>query len=408
MSSITVAFDERRGRGQAIPVPVEIFNEQLTRVAEEVIGPGRRKRIDVAEPGLYHVRAELPTGESVSTTVNVEGADSDALAMLTAGEGSPRGISAWAYTPPRSRRVEREVRGWSGDWMRRSSFAFPKWFGMRSGRVLGEAAEIFRIAPGDPHWELSPADVPLEWEASVRGDDPRRIGELRMNYVDEEAALCLRVELRSTGSAPEGRCVMVPGSRGGRVLFFHDEGAGPGTVRTLVSGAAPEAEALMAYLENGAIGAARRVGDAVVRQADESSRGRRTDPFGACIAGYFLLRAGRLERQAWMKNLADWFPDIPDGAVIYAVSLLRDPDATGRRAHAARDYLLEAVRRGVPIYTVGLRLLFDSLQYLAREEDDREVASALARVRFIAAYTDWDAQTTTFSIPALQEGGFRF
>ncbi len=58
-----------------------------------------------------------------------------------------------------------------------------------------------------------------------------------------------------------------------------------------------------------------------------------------------------------------------------------------------------AVERGIPTYTIGLRLLFDALRGLTQQRNDDEVAAALARVRQIAAYADWTSQTTTFSFP---------
>jgi hypothetical protein len=402
MSRITVAFDERSSHAWSTPVPVEIFDERLARVADEVVYLGHRASIDVGEPGLYHVRAELPSGENVSTTVRVAEGEQDALATLVAGEASPRKTLAWAY-------ARQSVRRASG----RPSEERP---GKRSREVLdvfrGVATVfppavyldgLFRIQPRQDAWLFVHYDWPLHRDDSVADDDARLITQVKIPSADNgEDTFPLYARITVLAGPPTIRIIALPTTHSPALLFVHEEGGdtlAESTVRALVTGARPEAEALMAYLEHGSIGAARRIGPVVTEGAVELLKQKRMDPFGACIAGYFLLRAGKLERQQWMKNLADWFAEIPDGAVIYAVSLLRGEDGEERQEEA-REYLLKAAERGIPVYTAGLRLLFDCLQFLARErQDDGEVESALARIRFIAAYTDWDAQTTTFFIP---------
>jgi hypothetical protein len=260
---------------------------------------------------------------------------------------------------------------------------------------------IFHIVPKATGWRFVRFTNRREWDTSVSESDPRLIAELRL-FTAGKTPVFIRMHPVGRRKRQEVTFVSVPTSYNPRVLFLRD--AGTGAIRTLVTGARPQGEALLAYLESGAVGAARRVGPSIVEDAAEALRKKRDDPFGASIAGYFLLSAKKLGRQDWMKNLADWFPTLADGAVIYAVSLLREEGAE-RRADA-REYLLEAVRRGLPTYTIGLRFLFDSLQYLARDETDEPVAAALARVRFVAAYADWDAQTTTLSIPINAENSF--
>lgn len=199
----------------------------------------------------------------------------------------------------------------------------------------------------------------------------------------------------------------LPPSRIAEVLLVRAD-ADPRTdahVRALVDVDRPAVETLLAYLDNGAIEAARRVAPDVVTDAVQILETKRDDPLGVVVAGYFLLLAGRLERQSWFRNLADWFPAFPDAAVVYGASLLKGHDAPERRADA-RSYLLAAVERGIPAYTVGLRLLFDGLRRLAAKADDNAdtvLKDAPAKVRFVAAYADWEARTTSFAMPPLDK-----
>ena len=63
----------------------------------------------------------------------------------------------------------------------------------------------------------------------------------------------------------------------------------------------------------------------------------------------------------WPKNLANWFPFLPDGCVIWAWLLIYQKPA--ERSEIAR-YLFMAAERGIPIYSEGLRLLTDGLRLL--------------------------------------------
>jgi hypothetical protein len=126
---------------------------------------------------------------------------------------------------------------------------------------------------------------------------------------------------------------------------------------------------------------------------------KKDDPFGAAIAGYYLLRMAKLDQLQWMKNLADWFIEVPDGAIVYAIGLLRSSWQPEQRLQAM-SYLVEAARRGIPLYTAGLRLLFDHLRSFAREfASDMAVKEALERIRSVAAHADWEALTTTIVFP---------
>ena len=96
-------------------------------------------------------------------------------------------------------------------------------------------------------------------------------------------------------------------------------------------------------------------------------------------------------------NLANWFPWLPDGMVLAGWRLLRTVGETAE----ARNYLLTATKRGIPVYTEGVRLLIQALSMLARNGDP-ELEAALRRARQYGARVDPTAPFTIGSAELLQ------
>jgi hypothetical protein len=97
--------------------------------------------------------------------------------------------------------------------------------------------------------------------------------------------------------------------------------------------------------------------------AVDNARGSLTDPVGAALGAYALLRLGRLQE-------IDDVPALPDGAVIAAELAAR----AGRTGEAER-WLGEALERGTPMFADGLSLLATRLRPLW--PDDQRVARIL-------------------------------
>jgi hypothetical protein len=93
-----------------------------------------------------------------------------------------------------------------------------------------------------------------------------------------------------------------------------------------------------------------------------------SNPFGATVGGYFLLKFGESSRIANMaQNFHLQTPWLPDSALIYAWKLMEedisDPECD-QHMQQIKTILLEAVSRGVPLFTVGLRFLFERLRQI--------------------------------------------
>jgi hypothetical protein len=140
----------------------------------------------------------------------------------------------------------------------------------------------------------------------------------------------------------------------------------------------PMVEAVVAYLVTGNPGHAAEVAS----QAVELMQGKVDDPVAAALGAYALLRLGRLDEvRDWVANLADWFPDMPDGAILAAELAARAGD---------RDdlWLPEAVSRGVPMFADGLSLLATRLRAGEREDPSRllEIATLADFAQLVVAY----------------------
>jgi hypothetical protein len=116
----------------------------------------------------------------------------------------------------------------------------------------------------------------------------------------------------------------------------------------------PQVDAVARYLQGGHLQEAASVGG----DAEHLLEQKMADPFGAALGGYALLRSGQLERlHHWPRNLADWFPWLPDGAVIAGEEAALEGDHT-----LAIQYVCDAARRGLPVFGAGLSLLASRLR----------------------------------------------
>jgi hypothetical protein len=131
----------------------------------------------------------------------------------------------------------------------------------------------------------------------------------------------------------------------------------------------PDFAPVLGYLADGQTTLASR---ALNEQAVELLANKLQNPFGAAAGGYVLLQRA-LQNSAdndtswrsWIRNLTQWFPLLPDGFVIRGTLLLHnlrtygDPDIDS--SQAAKECFLRSVQLGVPLFSIGVRLLLDGL-----------------------------------------------
>lgn len=132
-----------------------------------------------------------------------------------------------------------------------------------------------------------------------------------------------------------------------------------------------------------------------IKDAENLLLEKKKDPIAAAVGGYYLLKTGELEyMHNWANNLANWFEWLPDGCIIHAWQMILNK---GNQRSEIEKRLLEAVERGIPVFTEGLRLLYDGLTMLSYDyqRNNREVEKALSKVKQYMTAADMSKEHTT-------------
>ncbi|MBY5841304.1 hypothetical protein J3P71_20890 [Rhizobium leguminosarum] len=126
--------------------------------------------------------------------------------------------------------------------------------------------------------------------------------------------------------------------------------------------------------------------------AQNALYGKQKGPLSA-VAGALILVAKTLDGEPrywddWLENLANWFPGMPDGAVLLAYRCIQKG-----RYHEAERWLSEAVARGIPYFAATLHFLSVALSQLEQDE-------LLARIAPVASRVDPGQPFTVIRLPS--------
>jgi hypothetical protein len=104
------------------------------------------------------------------------------------------------------------------------------------------------------------------------------------------------------------------------------------------------------------------------------------NPIAANAAALVAVQTGALAAaesalfpEEWLRNLANWFPTLPDGAVVLARHIQTKRPGPKGRAEALELYR-EAFDRGVPIFSLALTWLAEGLDRLDRDSEAARAA----------------------------------
>lgn len=134
----------------------------------------------------------------------------------------------------------------------------------------------------------------------------------------------------------------------------------------------PQLGGLLAYLARGRLGAARAIVDNLdnLGVITATIDAKLNNPLAACAAAYVglaIFEPAEQERwDAWLPNLMNWFPLIPDGAILHARRILLRP-RDEREAASVPGLLARAYATGVPYFSAGVELLRDMLRQTATQ-----------------------------------------
>lgn len=164
----------------------------------------------------------------------------------------------------------------------------------------------------------------------------------------------------------------------------------------------PKFTALLQFMQTGDLAAS----VSLLAQAERALFEKFYNPYAAAVGGYVLTYAdeGAWKKNwgRWLYNLATQFSDLPDGHVLLANLILQGPTFAKEQIpeysqHNAPELalisVLEAIRRGPPMYRFGLRMLSSNIAILnhlipAEHPDRTELDLAADYVRSLNMRVD--------------------
>jgi len=175
-------------------------------------------------------------------------------------------------------------------------------------------------------------------------------------------------------------------------------------VRISITFEDPESDSLLHFLRNGDGASAM----ALVSRSEAILHGKFNHPVAAAAAAYVLIQSPpeylRVPWQEWIGNLGRYFPDVPDGLVLHATLLLQRGDTDGwrhsnhddfnryfpegrsARNELAAELIVEAIRRGPPMFSMGLKLLATNLLLLKQVELHNTPKEILADIESLVTW----------------------
>ena len=129
------------------------------------------------------------------------------------------------------------------------------------------------------------------------------------------------------------------------------------------------AQSVLSYYKHASF---QEVKDLVIKMRENLANDNNNfDPFITAVAGYFLLKMGETDLIGKMaKNFYETVDWLPDSALIYAWYLISEGfeklNFKSSKSHITeiKNALLTAVSRGLPLFSIGLRFLFEKLRQI--------------------------------------------
>jgi hypothetical protein len=341
---------QQRGRPLAIMIPA---------------GPkwsSTGKSVDLA-PGKYLVEAYLPNGDVATQTVGVhEGANEPV--HLRAG-GSPHEWLSWqhfnGYTPSRTRRVasfaaqpimmEMVTTAKSA---KLAEALLDVWRGKNAAELPWKTLNIPpRPQAGWPEHDASLNVTSYLYDSSMWKEGDPCYGLVSHPPAGPPVLTVMPMPWRQTGSGGYAQVDVLIESK-------PEDREWPVRVSVVIR------DNIMAsvfgYLSSGDLPAAGRVTETALTYLYEKGE----NPLAAAGGAYILVRIPVEKGKStpmwvpWLTNLRNWFPWLPDGAILDGWAHLQ---GIGRKPNfnEAAQAFIAAVDRGLPFYSSGVKLLYEGL-----------------------------------------------
>lgn len=368
MASLNIHIVTHSNESDRIPKKVRILDAGLNEIKALWLRGGSKTVLDV-KPGLYAIVLTLPSEKEMEKIIKVEN-DRDNRVEFNLSEISPHESHEWAYM---------------------SKGVVESSLNLVDSTYLGSWIRLWRIR--NNMWSL--IQLPILDTSSWDED-----GVSYTLQVNEELQF-----LQVGGPKIPWRLIALPPGGGLKCLIKPNMGPSKMVhpLEITVTSNNWEAEAILTMISNNAIDRATEIYESSYLKdatAETLLQNKMSDPTSAAIGAYYLLKLEKFERlHSWAKNLANWIEWMPDGSIIWAWQMIKEGRRSGQvNIEEVRERLLEACKRGIPIYTEGLRLLWDGLKMLTYEyKDDKHLNKALEMVNAYVDAADWSATVTTFN-----------
>ncbi|MCC6448024.1 MAG: hypothetical protein IT215_05000 [Chitinophagaceae bacterium] len=369
-ANITVRITTFMPDSERIPKFIQLFNKSL-KVVRSQWYESNLFSIDAVDAGTYTLRLSMSSGIQKDETFDLENGQ-DKEIEINVGYNSPHESHEWAYLN----------KSFSMESLRDTNMKTIDYY-KNPGKLVN--GRLWKYNGSSWQSEL----LPQFMNQRIYGDGNiiNLNTDLQLSYLEISGE---NISNLYVGLPPGNqlKCLV-------KLAEGNDDDIHP--IDVTVSTYNFKAETLMTLLTNGAIREAKSLSNA--KEAEKLLYNKTVNPVAAAVGGYFLLKTGELELlHNWANNLANWFPWLPDGAVIHATQLLNKREKTLKDIDLIRKRLLQAVHSGIPIYTEGLRLLGKGLTQLwyHSEQKDSNILKARIRIGDYLEATDLSQETTTF------------
>jgi predicted RNA-binding Zn ribbon-like protein len=337
------------------PVVAEVFDAKLTLAWRGTITLGQGTRVSLPIAGPCIVRVWLPNGELITVQPDVVPGQLNDVPLYPEVR-SPHEDFGWAVYVQANpiaastgqiigetgvRALPELFRGLAA----RRRFRIRAVYGGKRGRVTDAAGTI--SVESQAH-AFQPEQL-----LTLDDEEPRRV---RVRANSGQVWLCVD----EPGNSHRRLWIALPTISGGEIELLLRRDPELGVVANVRTD--PLADSMLGYLGQGDYAMARVLTEDMAVRAEQMLQAKTSNPILATIAAYALLRAGDFDRMHnWSLNLARWFEDLPDGPVIAGWHVLR---TTGDVLEAGAHFR-QAIERGVPLFSIGLRLLFELGEVIA-------------------------------------------
>ena len=316
---------------------IEVMTPELETVHQAVLAGGDEIEVEVPSAAAF-IRLRLPSGKMVALRHSGDLHYRINRNFILGRSGSLRSESA----PVRS---IGDLRSYNQD--RSRGFT-----GTSSFRLRGLDDILTRPEATADLSEL-PGGFSVNWSPQVAGEVSDDGAEFRFDPSRSDAPYELVIEGRRKYR------IKLPGNV--QTAYVRSDAVGSDNIvlSVRIATASTDADTVGGYLMRGDYDSAKMIADWALK-AEHMLQMKMSDPYAATVAAYLLLRLERYDlMHNWPRNLAERFPEFPDGCIIWAA---RCTLADSRDRAEAQRYLEMGIERGLPVYTEGLHLLTQILR----------------------------------------------